>query len=473
MNQVMNQATLIATTGSPDSPEDRDTQLRGRWLLIAQAGWIVLTLLILALNAVMLPRYDTLLQSPCQLGTPCFRLQLTPYDLRLLHQLGLSLGFLAAYQVMLDAVAVSVYCFLGALIFWRRSADWMALFCAFMLVLFGGVGLTNILQDTLAPISPAWYALIGTLEVFGQSGFLVFFFLFPSGRFVPRWTRWVALCVLVYWIYLVFFINIFNNNSVKVTNLVFFTLLFCAVGAQIYRYRRVSTLKERQQTKWVVFGFVVGIVGFVLFLILGNAFLPKTLLKSSVLSTLVAGTCTYGFLLLVPISIVIAILRSRLYDIDVVINRTLVYGSLTGILGAFYAGLIIGLESLAGLFTGQASQPTVLVISTLAIAALFQPLRRRIQNLIDRRFYRRKYNAEKTLAAFNATLRSEVDLNELRHHLLAVVQETVAANSCFTVVTQEQPGEQDKQLDDNNIYIFVHPTRVRNVQLSVNNVYQC
>ena len=98
----------------------------------------------------MLPRYDTLLQSPCQLGTPCFRLQLTPYDLRLLHQLGLSLGFLAAYQVMLDAVAVSVYCFLGALIFWRRSADWMALFCAFMLVLFGGVGLTNILQDTLA-----------------------------------------------------------------------------------------------------------------------------------------------------------------------------------------------------------------------------------------------------------------------------------------------------------------------------------
>jgi|SRR5579859_3479366 len=118
--------------------------------------------------------------------------------------------------------------------------------------------------------------------------------------------------------------------------------------------------------------------------------------------------------------------RSRLWDIDTIINKALVYGLLTGILGSLYAGLIIGLESLAGLITGPASQqPLVLVISTLAIAALFLPLRRRIQSLIDRRFYRRKYDAEKTLSAFSATLRNEVDLEQIREQLLAVVQEAM------------------------------------------------
>ena len=128
----------------------------------------------------------------------------------------------------------------------------------------------------------------------------------------------------------------------------------------------------------------------------------------------------------IPFCIGIALLRYHLWDIDVLINRTLVYGLLTGLLGALYAGLILGLESLAGLFGGQAtSNPLVLVISTLAIYVLFQPLRRRIQALIDRRFYRRKYDAAKIVAAFSATLRQEVDLDQVREQLLAVVQETM------------------------------------------------
>jgi hypothetical protein len=129
--------------------------------------------------------------------------------------------------------------------------------------------------------------------------------------------------------------------------------------------------------------------------------------------------------LFIPLSFGFAILRSRLWDIDAIINKALVYGLLTGILGALYAGLIIGLEDLAGLFGGTAAQnPAVLVISTLAVAALFLPVRQRMQAIIDRRFYRRKYDAEKTLAAFSATLRNEVDLEQIRAQLLAVVQET-------------------------------------------------
>ena len=410
----------IKTSGHlPNTP---NTRLQGRWLLIARVGWIVLTLLTLTLNVVMIPSYDAVLQAHCQPSPQCFALQLTAFDRQLLHQFGLSLGFLAAYQVVVNAVSVLVCCALGALLFWRKSADRMALFCAFMLVLFGGAGYTSILQDTLAPLSAAWFALIGILDFLGQSSIMIFFLLFPSGRFVPRWTRWVALCVVLYWIYTIFFTNIYSSSAWS--NLVFFALLFCVVGTQIYRYRRVSTPRERQQTKWVVFGFSIGIIGFVLFIGLGNFLLPPAVLQSSVLGTLVAGTIIYGFLLLIPISIAIAILRSRLYDIDVVINKALVYGLLTVLLAAAYAGLIIGLQFLLGGIIKQ-NNGVAIVVSTLAIAALFQPLRRRIQNIIDRRFFRHKYDAAKIVAAYSATLRNEVDLSQLSEQLVAVVQETL------------------------------------------------
>jgi hypothetical protein len=122
----------------------------------------------------------------------------------------------------------------------------------------------------------------------------------------------------------------------------------------------------------------------------------------------------------------VAMLRYRLWDIDTLINKALVYGLLTATLAALYAGFIIGLTSLVGAIGGQTTQePIVLVISTLALAALFLPVQRRIQAIIDRRFYRKKYDAEQTLAAFSAKLRQETDLEQIREQLQAMVQETM------------------------------------------------
>ena len=156
------------------------------------------------------------------------------------------------------------------------------------------------------------------------------------------------------------------------------------------------------------------------------ALFNPTLFQTGSLYSLITSNITLFVLLLGPVSIYIAIMRYRLYDIDVIINRTLVYGTLTVLLALVYVGLVIVLQSLVRLFTGQVSQSQVVIVaSTLAIAALFQPLRHRIQLVIDRRFYRRKYDAAKTVEAFSSTLRNEVDLATLSERLVAVVQETM------------------------------------------------
>lgn len=119
-------------------------------------------------------------------------------------------------------------------------------------------------------------------------------------------------------------------------------------------------------------------------------------------------------------------LRSQLWNIDVIIRRTLIYGTLTAILAAVYVSVVIGAQSLVQALTGQRGQrPVVIVASTLLIATLFDPLRRHLQAFIDRRFYRRTYNAARTLAAFGATLRTETDLAQLSEHLVTVARETI------------------------------------------------
>jgi hypothetical protein len=249
--------------------------------------------------------------------------------------------------------------------------------------------------------------------------FCILFYVFPNGRFVPRWTRWLAIAVALLWVPDIFFpgsaLDLLGGR-------LFIGLLISLVVAQIYRYLWVSNPAERQQTKWVVSGVAVALVGFATLLILANFVLsPESI---GPLAEMAAETCVYGLISLIPLSIGVAILRSGLYEIDIIINRTLVYGPLTATLVALYFGGIVLLQRVFVALTGEKSTLAV-VASTLLIAALFSPLRRRIQSFIDRRFYRSKYDARKTLEAFSVKLREETDLETLNDELVGVVGETM------------------------------------------------
>ncbi len=428
---------LPAASTSPQQPVAPDTHLHGRGLLWARVGWVVVTVTVIILNLIALP--DTY-------GRFFTVTSLTPQDLRDLHQISLSPTAYGIILTLENAPIQIVNLALGLLIFWRRSDDRVALFCAFALVT-----LTNALQfydftsgDVMPILASNTVLHVVALVLFamGEASLVMFFYLFPSGRFAPRWTRWAALVVALYWLAVIFFPVLPSNAGGPATFFIPLSLV-TAVIAQIYRYRRVSTLSERQQTKWVLFGFALTVV-FFLATFPAGLLVPPTLQNSEVVANLVPFF-SLGFLTL-PIFIAIAVLRSRLWDIDTIINKALVYGSLTALLGALYAGLIIGLTSLAGLLTQQASNPVVLVVSTLAIAALFQPARKRIQAFIDRRFYRKKYDAVKTLAAFSAALRQEVDLNQLSTHLLDVVQQTMQpASASLWLRPPERRAEEPPQ----------------------------
>jgi hypothetical protein len=181
-------------------------------------------------------------------------------------------------------------------------------------------------------------------------------------------------------------------------------LLLCLGASQIYRYRRVSTQVERQQTKWVVYGFIC-FIGINQLFWQPYALIPA-LHQPDSLYLLLSYLDDFFAISILAVSFGIAILRYRLYDIDILIRRTLIYGTLTVLLALVYFGLVIALQALFHWITGQVSRSSVAIVaSTLAIAALFRPLRHRIQAIIDRRFYRRKYDAAKTVEAFSHVAR--------------------------------------------------------------------
>ncbi len=414
---------------------------RGHWLMLARMLWIALAILILILYVFGFPAGFRYLKTIC-VGTGCGGPQLTPDQVRVFSAHGLSLDFFATYTLAFEFIFVAVWFLVAAVIFWRKSNERLAWFVSLMLLTFGATfpDLTN----DLASQQPAWWWPVNVVAFLGVVSLVLCFFLFPDGRFVPRWTGLVGLLWILWNLYWLFSTGLIVSPGPWLLS--YLGLLGLGVFAQIYRYWHVSNTVQRQQTRWAVYGFSIAIVAFLLLGVAGHVFTPFQKLNPFLI--LLINPAYYLFMLLIPVSISIAILRSRLWDIDILINRTLVYGALTATLALIYIGLIIALQFLLRGIIDQ-NNNIAIVGSTLAIYVLFQPLRRRIQHTIDRRFYRRKYDATRTLAAFSATLRAEVDLAQLSEQLVAVVEETMqpAHISLWINKSHQSPSAYYKQED--------------------------
>lgn len=400
------------------------TRLSGTRLIIARIVWLALVLPSLGLFVVSLPVYYTFVQKACTGIVACnITGALNTKGLQELSSFGLSTGSYAILLIIFFIIQAAIWDGVGFLVFWRRSDEWFALVTAFFLVMFNTT-YPGFPISALQLTFPAFTVPITFLSILALASLALFLMLFPNGRLVPRWT-WPFLVLLIVSTISTVLPPGSNTLPAWIPNLLNILTFGAVIFSQIYRYLRVSTRVERQQTKWVIFGILMVITGISVFPPVINFFFPTYFSQPNGPASVFLGLVNYPVILLsLPITTGIAVLRSRLYDIDVVINRALVYGTLTLLLGLVYFGLIFGSQFL---FQGMFHQTSAiaLVISTLIIYALFQPLRRRIQRTIDKRFYRRKYDAARTLAAFSATLRSEVDLNQLHDHLLAVVEETM------------------------------------------------
>ncbi len=409
-----------------------NTRLLGRWLTLARAAWIVVVLLGLSLLAISAPAHLADLRAASfggeRLSTQIYLL--TPDDARTLEQLGLSSGFYAGYTFAFEIIWLFSFCAPALLIFWRKSGERMGLFAAFMLVTVGIF--STPLMTVLITSRPALGLIIGVFMGLGFAAMINFFYLFPDGHFVPRWTRWLALASLAVIPAVLVYLLVIRAASISMeaglSGMIPVVLVFAAPGllGQIYRYRRVSSAAQRQQTKWVVFGVMAGSLGVALVFLswaalplLTQTGFPRVLFLLANIPVNVLSVC------LIPWSLGLSILRYRLWDIDLIIRRTLIYGVLTGMLALVYFSSIVLLQRIFASLTGQQQNEFVTVISTLAIAALFNSVRRYVQDFIDRRFYRKKYDAAKVIAEFAATCRDETDLDKLTARLVEVVQETM------------------------------------------------
>jgi len=400
------------------TPIQSSTRLHGRWLHLARLAWLLVILLAFIKLVFGLPLYYTEKARLCTASEAvCSQgISLNLAQVLALESSGVTLPAYARVVLAWEVITVIIWAGVGLLIFLLRSDDWLALIVSAMMILFTSGGYEEVIRSTY----PAW-ALPADL-IFNLGNILLFLFigLFPGGRFSPHWMRWYWLAMITISIPPASLWSLYTNIENIVFGLFWISFLILGPYSLIYRYRKDSTAVERQQTKWVVLGFATfaGLL-LTLFAIL-NLFNGSNLGDIWIQNFGLSSTA-----LLIPLSVGLSVLRYRLWDIDLIIRRTLVYSALTTTVALIFFGSVALLQNLFRVLTGQSQSAAVTVLSTLFIAALFNPLRKRIQTDIDRRFYRRKYDAQKTLDAFAVRARDEVELEKLTEHLVGVVQETL------------------------------------------------
>jgi hypothetical protein len=394
-------------TAGPPAEHD-STRLHGRALVLARAAWIVIACVTLLLMVAGFPL--EVHQSP------------SPEYQHALAQLGLPASFLLVYRAITWLLIVLVFFAVAVVIFWLRSDERMAIFTSLMLMTFG-TNTTNTLYYLLDSPQPGLKIAAQIVLSSGLASLLVFIYIFPNGRFVPPWTRPVSILYSI-WIFASFFWPkaAFSLNAMPegLSFAIHLGLYGSSVYAQAYRQNKLYTPVEHQQTKWVMAGLGAALIGFIITSLLNIAAQLGPVNRSLVTFGLVGQAVSVVCLSTVPLSIGLSILRYRLWDIDLIIHRTLIYGVASGLLGLAYFVNVLALQWIFQKLTGHRSDVAI-VASTLIIAGLFQPVRRRVRELVDRHFYREKVDFQQAFANFAHEVRAMIELPDLVHALVTRV----------------------------------------------------
>jgi hypothetical protein len=394
-----------------------------RWMAIAVWGLIALAYLTFFVTDLRLDFAQ--LQIACQ-GPNCNYLAVSPAEMETLAAWGLSPRAFALIMTGMTVLGVGVWCLLSGLILWRQGASRIGWAISLALIAMPVSMISD--ADNLANNIPALFIPSVILSQLGVAILFLFLYLFPNGRFYPRWA-YVPLS-LSYVSFSTFSLGFAGLIALPAwafdaSVLVAIGMFSLTIGLQVLRYRRVSTALERQQTKWVLLGFSAIAVSFPVWILLFGGVLDIPAGPPRLVATLGGWLLTHVIISGLPVTMAIAILRYRLWEIDLVIRRTLSYSALSAVLVSVYLGSVLVLQSTFQAITGQRQGALVTVLSTLTIAALFGPVQRRVQAGIDRRFYRRKYDAAQTLASFAASVRNETDLERLSAQVVSVVKDTM------------------------------------------------
>jgi hypothetical protein len=401
-----------------------EIKLTGRWLITGRFLAISVAIASLILFTVALPTRAEWLRGFAE------NAELLLTDLSWLDNTAANwvIRLFPQFALMTEVAVVLLYFLSAILLYSLRSDDWLALITVAGLSAFA-LHITPTLHTWMGDIPDR--ILVGSLaKGIGLGLAFLFLYLFPGGYYAPKiirvffllWVLWV-----IFWVMNPDSLFSFRDPyTISVPGFVLLMLWWCTgIFSQIYRYYRVSGPEERQQTKLITFGATIVVIGYSLYVPL------RELMKWSSIPELAQVifymVAVYVFLLMVaaiPVTITFSIMKYRLWDIDLVIRKTLIYGALTLLIALFYLTSVILLQIIFTIFTGQQSTIAV-AISTLLSAALFNPLRLRLHKGIDRRFFRSKYDAQQTLETFAAFARNEADLERLKAELVRVTQETL------------------------------------------------
>jgi signal transduction histidine kinase len=391
------------------------------WLNLARIVQIAIICVTVGLFILSIPPNYEARSVVCSAET-CPPGQLTSRAEQTLQQSGLTVSRFVKLTIALDILIAAVFTVSAIVIFVRKPNDLFTIFVSMMLVTFGLATFSGGIEGA-GRANPSLHGLTEAIAVFGNFAIVTFLFIFPNGKFTPRWTS----AILVGWIlfqlpryYLPDSpLNLSTSNPI-LYNILFPLGILSGISTQVYRYRRVSNGIEKQQTKWVIYGLTIGIVCYLVIRVL-SVFIPDPY-GTGILLDIAFSIIAVIFILFLPLSITIAVIRYRLWDINPIINRTLVYGVLSAGTIAFY---IFAVGIVSNYFQQRNASFIISFIATGVIAFLFEPIRERLQRGVNRLMYGERDDPATVLAKLSQRIDSAIAPDSVLQTIVDTLAQTL------------------------------------------------